>query len=787
MASVVRATTHNNTGGVRDLLTVWTPLVLRETGRRVTKEPVAAAHWIRSAILAAATGTIVLTLTAAPAIAQAQPVSPGGEAAAVQRDLEVQERILRTSPDQLQREEAARKLVSRDAEQALMRLLIDGGSRDVQLAVARALSLDATPNPEFIPHLSRLLGQDRDLTDAAAQALATFKNNPAALNPLVRYVRNLDNGSNRRSVARAMGKLVDKEAALALISVLSDDNQLVREAAADGLEQMTGELFGTDPQRWEQWWRRVAPWQPAEWAQSIAQVKSAQFGNRDARLQALRDSVYKHVRQAMDANRANSAADMLKLMSDPSEDMRWVAVQIVYDEAGLKATPPEIAEQLRKMVGDSSPLVRERVALTLGAINDPAALDALLTQAAQERDPDVLAAIVSALGPAAQLRGDLRAVQPLLLTSLVHESYAVSRAAAESFKQLAGLLRDPKNEQAASTIAIELQNRLIATDGNVAALKLRESLVEALAELAHPSSRNVFQRLLTNQSPFIRIWALRGLQNVAGADAAQSFVDVLNNDLDRGVRLQAAQNLLTSARYANIHAIYPRLGERVEPDQTVRKTVWDVMTKLFEQATPKDLEYWAQELKKGPPELSIPRRLTVLTILERKLAEAGGDEERLAVHRQNLGEVMLLAGKPEEASMKFLQALQYWKARNAPEFAQQPIAVQTMTALLQAKKDAEAVAFATAAVTQNPAWEGGIWTQVKNEVERRQKNKDIAGALALVKDARKVPWPDLRYPQLEAMEQELQRLLNEGGGGSTSRIVHEPKIYEHAAMRVHTG
>jgi hypothetical protein len=76
---------------------------------------------------------------------------------------------------------------------------------------------------------------------------------------------------------------------------------------------------------------------------------------------------------------------------------------------------------------------------------------------------------------------------------------------------------------------------------------------------------------------------------------------------------------------------------------------------------------------------------------------------------------------------------------------------------------------------------------VKGEVERRQKNKDLAGALALVREARKVPWPDFRYPQLDAMEQELQRLLNEGGGGGASRIVHEPRIFEHAAMRIHTG
>ena len=41
----------------------------------------------------------------------------------------------------------------------------------------------------------------------------------------------------------------------------------------------------------------------------------------------------------------------------------------------------------------------------------------------------------------------------------------------------------------------------------------------------------------------------------------------------------------------------------------------------------------------------------------------------------------------------------------------------------------------------------------------------------------------MRGGQLDATEKDLLQ----GRAGSTSRIVHEPKIYEHAALRVHAG
>ena len=741
-------------------------------------------------MLAAAVAAVTL---AAPATSLAQP-DPGVEA--VQRDLELQERILRDpNSTQQQREEAARKLVSRDAEQILLRQLSDAGSRDVQVAVARALALDPTPNPEFIQPLLRLLGQDAVLTEASAMALATFKNNGAVRDRLIGFVENLNNELlSRRAVVRALGRLVDKVAADKLIALLNkrDENPRIRDAAAEALEQMTGLSYGADPQRWNQWWSSAGNLSDEDWALDRALRSAGQITALDSRLQSMRESVYRitaaqyRQKYEAEATRPRAIAELLQHMSDPSEDVRWAAVQVVYDEAGVR-TPPQIAERLRAMVGDSSAMVREQVALTLGAVNDQAAVDALLTQAAQERNPDVLSAIISALGPASQLRGDFQTVEAVLHASLDHESFAVARAAAESLKALARTLQDPKNKAAADTVARHLHDRLRTTDRNLAALKLRESIVEALQDLAHPTSVPVFQQLLRPggpENPTVRVAALRGLKSIGNPDTAQSIVNVLNNDLDKGVRYAAADALLTTARYANINAIYPRLSERVEPDVNVRDMVWKVMAGLFEQAEPKQLDEWAQAFndKKNPTEKSLSRRLLVLNILEKKLA-AGGRQEQLAITHQNLGETLLKIGRAEDASLKFIEALGYWNKQDVPPFFTHMLVIQTMESLLQAKKDAEAVAFATEAIGRNPPREGDLWSAVKTEVDRRTMKGDIEGALSLVQQVRKVPWIAMRGGQLDATEKDLLQ----GRTGSTSRIVHEPKIHEHAAVRVHAG
>jgi hypothetical protein len=111
---------------------------------------------------------------ARPAWGQQATTAPD-TALTVREDLaRLSARLTDESVRQDDRDEAARRLVGRDAPEAreTLRRVLDSGNRGAQLAVARALAENPRPDPAWVPSLFRLLGPDRPLTVAAAQALA---------------------------------------------------------------------------------------------------------------------------------------------------------------------------------------------------------------------------------------------------------------------------------------------------------------------------------------------------------------------------------------------------------------------------------------------------------------------------------------------------------------------------------------------------------------------------------------------------------------------------------------
>src|SRR5439155_12282044 len=107
----------------------------------------------------------------------------------IQNDIEQTAQTLKDeSAKQDERDEAARRLVSRQTDQAneiLRSALVGVGNRGAQLAVAKALAADRKPDQLFIDPLFALIGPDRVLSEAAAQALAQYKNDLEVLSRLI--------------------------------------------------------------------------------------------------------------------------------------------------------------------------------------------------------------------------------------------------------------------------------------------------------------------------------------------------------------------------------------------------------------------------------------------------------------------------------------------------------------------------------------------------------------------------------------------------------------------------
>ena len=707
-------------------------------------------------------------MAAAPIVSRAQADAASG------RDIQVQQSVLQEGASTLpQREEAARRLAQRnapDANRTLLAVLQDVSNRDGQIAVARAIAGQSPPDAMFYDVLSSLLSQDRALTEAAAQAVAAFKT-PAARDRLRQFATNLAQPrESRTAVVRAMGRLLDKGTATALVDLLrQDDSAGIRDAAADALIEMTGlSQFGHDSQRWSQWWETTRTRPESEWTADLLNRSVDRLAETDRRLARLRERTGALVR---DEYRTKTDADkvalLIKLLQDGSEDLRLAGIQLVYDEVSVgKPMPEGIFQALRTRVGDSVTDVRQQAVKTLMAANDPGAVDALLAQLAQEKDPDVTGAILVAFGPS----HDLRTVDPLL-SRLGNDSFTIARSAAEGLKGLAPELAKPGNTELATKVATALRTRLPDTAGNVAASQLRTSIVQAMGALGQSSQLRDFYELIKPSEKIanVRRAALGGLRRIGSPESANFILGALA-DADPGVRLDAVSALETTASFEHADALGRLLVESIERDKDVRTHAWEVLQKLLEKGAVESLSVWARKpVIENAPE----RKLAVLSIMEKKLETA--KPEQLAACRQNIGEVLLVLKRPHEAAEKFRLALDYWKTSGASPAVREPSTLLLLEGLLKDKSFADAATFASEVITESKgASAQPIWSKVLSELERLRSLRDWDTALALVQSMRKVPFGDLYLKRLDKWEKDIQLARNTGGQNWITRQGEAP-------------
>jgi HEAT repeat protein len=728
------------------------------------------------------------TMSAMPKWLPAQVAQPSGQAGAVQgaaeardeaagRDIAEQAAILGDrAATAAKREEAARRLVSRsspEADNVLLRALTDFNNRDGQIAVARALASDPTPQPMFVEPLLKQLGSGPVLTEAVAQALVTFKGNEEVRTTLVNYATNPTAPLEARAgVLAAMGKLVDKQAAGSLINFInSDENVRIRDAACDALAEITGLPRSSDVQGWNQWWEQNRAKSEEQWSKDLLRFNAGARTELAKRLQKMQDDARQVLLESYRAaaNDADKSKLLNRYLQNDSEDIRLLGVQLVRDEsANFRAVPPAVFEQLRKMVGDSAAGVRREVAVTLGTAG-VGAVDALLTQLAQERDSSVRDAIVRALGPS----HDLKAVDPLL-SALNDTNFRVAWSAADSLSDMAGDLRDQKNAAVAAKVADALNRKMLATPPGPDNKELRTGLVGAAASLGHASSREILQRLASRQEPLerVRILALRGL-GLIGNPASMLFINAALEDPSKLVQVEACKAMRTCAdNFGGVaNTLRPRIGKDTEPDPEVRSAAWETLSVLFKKAGESELKYWNQYLMKDPE-----RRLRVQEEMESRYAE-GGNEDRLAAIRQDMGAQYLMLNQPDKAAEKTQQALDYYDSRNANESVISPVVNQLMTAKLRTKKYGAAVDFAIDRLAHDPTTLTDMYRSVLDQINLLKAASDFTGALELITQFKRI---DLKQyaPVVQRLEAEIKQLQSTGG-----RVyVRQQKAYEHVAL-----
>jgi HEAT repeat protein len=673
---------------------------------------------------------------------------------------------------QAKRDEAARRLVSRQSPEAraiLQNTLIDVGNRGGQLAVARALATDPQPDPSFITPLNALLGPDKNLTEAAAAALANFKASPELLGLLTNFATATSKFEpSRIAVIKALGTLADKRAAATLVEILQNETetQMIRNAAADALADMTGlRQNGRDVQRWLQWWEGAKGQSDAQWRESMLNNRATRYDQLQQRHAQLTDEVENILTDQYETSIDSRKPErLMRYLTSPQPEIRMIGARIIYNDTIENRTIPPVARaQLRQMVGDSSPEVRLEVARAIKETNDAAALEPLLTQLAQETDPDVRAALAAAL---ANIQ-DMQSVGPLV-KMLDDPNYHAAESAATALKSLGPMIRE-KDPVLAKQVADKLRQTLETRATGPGTAGLREACVDALVPLRDPASLQTFYRLLRSRDTIgVRRAALKALGALANPDSADVIVSALETaENDPGVRLEAITALGNIKTFEHAETLMRHMDPAIEPDASVRQKSWDVFQKLLPLAKEEQLALWADRFTDQPD-----RRLAVLKALETKLV-ASGNVDSLGTVRQQIGEVLLRKLNDAKSAVPYLRAaLQYWRTRPGPPNAMvtEALVNSLMEALLTSGEYADARVFASEVITESRQNQETVGPKIRAEAERLRDAGDLQSALALLNEAEKInpPLDPLYRDPLKLIEEDVRKKLSEKNAGATT-------------------
>ena len=677
------------------------------------------------------------------------------------------------------RDDAARRLVSRrspEARQIVADALVNLNPAP-QLAAARAFADDPEPDPALVNPLFAILGTNRQLTEAAARALANYKSNAEVTTRLIAFAqRPASSEVTRLVVVREIGSIPDRRAAEFLVGIVRDPaaSAAARATAAEALVEMTGlAAYGNDPARWEAWWASNAQKPEPQFRADLLPARASRADRVERRLDSVAAALRTIVNEQYRATPAAARPDLLlKHLRADEPQLRAVGAGIVYDEA-REGRPPraDVRDQMRELIGDSDAGVRAAVAEAFATINDAASADALLAQLAQETDGGVRASLARALAPIK----DLRAV-PVLIAMLDDPSPDAAVAAADAIKSLGQHLRE--NDAAlARRAALALRDALERRTRPGQDAALRETLVGAMAPLRQGELLPLFTGMLAErqgESVEVRRLAITAIGEIADPRSAGVLITPLD-DRDQRIRGAAVQALqLNPALAENAEALRDRLDPQREPAPEVRDAAWRALSSIFPQLSKQQLQIWSERLK-GSPER---RKLVLQALRDQQLRDR--EEDDLAATRQSLGEVLMQLKDYPRAAEEFRLAMEFKKTQKVSGAVLETLMSDRMKALLAAKDFEAVAAFAGQMTGENaeniPVVSGLIW----REAQRLRDAGDFQAALDLIAACRNVT-PQLTERVRDALETIEKEINTRKSQQNDATLPSRPKSAETPA------
>ncbi|HEX8911811.1 MAG TPA: HEAT repeat domain-containing protein, partial [Humisphaera sp.] len=697
-----------------------------------------------------------IAVAQAPAPPPVAPAAPAPDAGPLnpdadnERHVEQMRRTLFEGRTQDERDDAARRLISRQSRAGrdpVHRALADRANPMAQLAAARAVVEDPVPQPQLIGPLRDLLGTTPAATEAAAAALLNYRDDPTAVDRWLAFVGDPAR-PNRASAVRPARSAAHVRVIQELVRLVAiEDDAAVRDAMFDALNDATGGTTrnGRDPAAWRQWVIATRP--PV----SRADLLDWQRRRRPPPSPDL-DPLLVRLIQAVPEARQPDELKRILASTDPT--FRAAGVRVLY-QIWTRANGRFVLDpaDLRDKIRDAAPEVRLETARLMRLFVVRAAVADVAAQLAADPEPAVRAELCAALGRLA----DVRTVPQLLALVQADPTMQVKAAAAAALGGMADALQADPQLRGQVIGGLTGTVKLLRGGGDPSG-ELTAACIDALARFAARAAANpddagplgklFLSGLASPDGPpppwRVRQAALGGLAALGDRQNAAAILDLLaRREPEPSVRGAALDALAGIGSFNTAAGVYgfslppgppPQTGE---PSEDVRRRAWAAFLKLADGATPEELTEWARRVddpRATSPQEAVDRRVAVL---RRKLAKltdpAAPNPEAAARAREEIGGTLLRRpdrrlADAQQAVLMYREALAYWRANQGAAMTIASLTRSLLAAHLAARQYDAAVALVPQAANAD-----ALLADIATEAERLlrvAKEPAAAGQLA---------------------------------------------------------
>jgi HEAT repeat protein len=369
--------------------------------------------------------------------------------------------------------------------------------------------------------LNTLKDEDRDVRKFAAMSLGLIGKLEIATT-LCDVLKTEEDSQVRGSILIALGLIGDQASIPILINALRDDDNLIRECAASGLERFGSSTMLSAALRGLPTDERDTDRDTAAW---VALGKVNAGGTMDILVQALKhsdpDVRLKAVTaiNLMSPNIKEAAIALIGALEDDDQRVRKMAA------SALEAIGPDAEAaipSLAKLLGALDKGVRSSASLALSSIGSVSAVNAMIEAIQNEATRDIAIAALGRIGPTA------RPALPSIIEALNDKSDKVRRSAIDALLSIGG------NEVVAPIVS--------ALDDIDAEVRSKAAI--ALGEIGNESALPALEKNLKDIDNNVRIHAHASIVRITGntGEHVRFLVKALK-DKTHGTSVTAAEAL----------------------------------------------------------------------------------------------------------------------------------------------------------------------------------------------------------------------------------------------------